>query len=248
MQADEKRWKLSTARRSQMTTELAGMLGLGLLLAVPVAASPAPPAGSDSAEAKPPVLTGRWKLDPEKSDDARAKMREATGEERQGGSGGQGGSHGGGGHGGGHWGGGGGGGHWGGHGGGYRGGQPANRPSEEERAAMRDVIDDVMQPADVLTITQGEKEVTIARDDGRSVRLFPDGRKNDESGKSVERKTKWDGPQLVSETKVGSGPVITESWSLSADGQRLQSSVHVKMPRSEREVVINRLYQSAPPQ
>jgi len=233
-----------------MKTSLAVVVGL--VVAIPGGASGSR-AADDVASEKTPVLTGRWKLDPEKSDDARAKMQDAMGGGRQGGdgdgSGGQGGrGHwGGGGGGGGHWGG-GGGGHWGGGhgGGGYHGGSNGgNRPSEEERAAMRNVMEDVMRPADVLTVTQGDGEVTMARDDGRTTRLFPDGRK-DANG-SLERKTSWDGLRLVSETKGKSGSTVTETWWLSPDGHALQSSVHVKMA-SGRDVLINRMYQSAPPQ
>src|SRR5262249_12106027 len=102
-----------------MKTAVAAVLGSSLALAGGGAL--AAQAADGAATEKTPVLTGRWKLDPEKSDDARTKMQDVMGEGRQGrgddgggsGSGGQGGR--------GHWGGGGGGGHWGGHGGGYGG-------------------------------------------------------------------------------------------------------------------------------
>jgi hypothetical protein len=111
---------------------------------------------------------------------------------------------------------------------------------------MRNVMDDIMRPADVLTVTQGDGEVTIAGDDGRTTRLFPDGRK-DANGK-VERKSKWDGGRLVTEIHAGSGPTVTEAWWLSPDGRQLQSSVLFQSRDGGRQVVINRLYQSAPPE
>jgi hypothetical protein len=197
----------------------------------------AAPSGDESTDSHTPRITGRWKLDPEKSDDARARMRAAREE-------GQGDDDRGGGH----------GGRWGGRGtgrgmgGGSRGGRVAGHQSEEERAAMRDAMDDVMQPADVLTITQGEGDVTIARDDGRTLRLYIDGRKAREADGAIERTTRWDGPRLVSEIKVGDGPKITESWWLAAEGKQLQASIRLQMPRGDREVVINRVYDSAPPE
>ena len=236
-----------------MKTSLAVVVGL--VVAIPGGASGSR-AADDVASEKTPVLTGRWKLDPEKSDDARAKMQDVMGEGRQGrgDNGGDSGNGGNGGQGGrGHWGGGGGGGHWGGHGGGYGGGgyhggggHGGNRPSEEERAAMRNVMDDVMRPADVLTVTQGDGEVTMVGDDGRTTRLFPDGRK-DANGK-VERKSKWDGGRLVTEIHAGTGPTVTQAWWLSPDGRQLQSSVLFQSRDGGRQVVINRLYQSAPPE
>jgi hypothetical protein len=206
---------------------------LGLTLTGPGFVVDAAPSGKEGAGSPTPSVTGRWKLDPEKSDDARARMR-AVREEGRGGDGRGGGR----------------GGRWGGRGmgGGPHGGPMAGRQSEEEQAAMQDVIDDLMQPADVLTITQGERDVTIARDDGRTLRLYADGRKAREANGAVERTTRWDGPRLVSDIKIGDGPKITESWWLSADGKQLQTSIRLQMPRSDREVVIHRVYDSAPPE
>jgi hypothetical protein len=205
---------------------------LGLTLTGPGFVVDAAPSAEESADSRTPSLTGRWKLDPEKSDDARARMRavreEGQGDDgRGGGRGGRGSGRG--------------------MGGGPHGGRMAGQKSEEQ-AAMQDVMDDVMQPADVLTITQGERDVTIARDDGRTLRLYADGRKAKEANGAVERTTRWDGPRLVSEIKVGDGPKITESWWLSADGKQLQASIRLQAPRGDREVVINRVYDSAPPE
>jgi hypothetical protein len=187
----------------------------------PVAETPAAPA-APAAPSAISSLGGRWVLNPELSDDARQKMREAR-EQMHGSGAGEGGSWGGGGGGmGGHGGGmGGHGGGMGGHGGGMGGhggrdgGAQSGDPRESFRAAM--------EAANELLITPTETEVVVMEKDGRMRVLHPDGKsRKSESGES-EVKARWDvdPARLVVETKSERGPRVTETYEAAADKTRM---------------------------
>jgi hypothetical protein len=107
-------------------------------------------------------------------------------------------------------------------------------------------MDDVLEPAAALTVTQGDPELIAVRDDGRVLRLYTDGRKAKERNGTVERKTRWDGSRLVSEVKLQDGRKLTEVWILAADGRELRSSVKLELGRGE--LVVDRVYDLAPPE
>jgi hypothetical protein len=195
------------------------------------------PAGSPA-----PQLAGRYKFNPEKSDDARAKMREAMDRRRSGFGGGEGGGrHHGGGYGGGPPGGMGGGGGMGGY---HR--RPGGPGSDEGRAAMRATMEDVTDPAEVLTITQKDAEVVITFDDGRVRRLFTDDRRI--KTENTELHSHWEGEKLVSETEVKKGPKlkIREAWSIDPATHGLRATVRFDMPMSDQPVIVHRIYDVAP--
>lgn len=246
------------------------LVGLGITALGALAVGPSPslaqePAAAPAATAPPaekPQLTGRWKFNPDKSDDARAKMKEAMAAAHRGSgdgsgqTGGHGGGYGGGG--GGHMGGGhmgGGGGMGGGHrGGGMGGGRPPGGQgqgggmSDEKRALARAAMDDVLNPGAVLTITQKDPEVTITADDGRVRTLYTDGRKVKAKDGAPEQTTKWDAGRLVCESKVDSGPTIRESYSIDPESKALKVTALIQMPRSETPVVVHLQYDTAPPE
>lgn len=243
------------------------LVGLGIT-AVGILAAPGnslaqdvtvPPADAAAAPAEKPQLTGRWKLNPEKSDDAHAKMKEAMAAGRRAagegggpgggpGSGGSGGGYGGGGR---HMGGGGGGGHM---GGGMGGGRPPGGPgsgggaSDEKRALARAAMDDVLNPGEILTITQKEPEVIITSDDGRVRTLYTDGRKVKGKDGAPEQTTRWETGRLLSESKIDSGPTIRESYSIDAESKALKVTAFIQMPRSETPVIVHMHYDAAPPE
>jgi hypothetical protein len=144
----------------------------------------------------------------------------------------------------------GGGGHMGGGGmggGGHRsGGYGGGQPSDEKRAAMRATMDDILEPGDVLTVTQHDPEVTVTSDDGRVRQYFADGRKIKGKDGAPEQTTKWDGPRLVVESKIDSGPTIKESYTVDGDGKALQLTARILMPSSDTPVIIRRQYDLAP--
>jgi hypothetical protein len=182
-------------------------------------------------------LSGRWTLNAELSDDARAKMREAM-EKRGprgegGGPGGMGGPGGGmGGPGGGMAGPGGGGGGMGGPGGGG-----ADGPREAMRA--------LFEPAEELTVTQSESEIAIDEKFGRLRRLHPDGKKYKTDNGTAEIKSYWKDGKLVVETKRNRGASAIETWERVPDGSRLIVSVRLEGGLGPR-LELKRIYDLAP--
>lgn len=192
--------------------------------------------GDETSEPPKPALAGRWKLNPELSEDARAKMREAMETARGGGSGG---GYGGGGYGGGGRGGGGRGGHGsGGMGGGSRGSRSGT--GGDPREAMREILE---APAE-LAITPTESEVVILEKDGRLRTLHPDGNKYKSEGGAAEVQSRWDGAKLVVETKNEKGPRITETFEAAPDPARLTVTLKLDGSRGPT-VTVKRVYDPA---
>ena len=74
-----------------------------------------------------------------------------------------------------------------------------------------------------LKITQQENQIVITDDSDHTLTLYPDGKKHsakDEDGKKTSTKTQWEGGELVTETRMGSGK-LTDTYQLSADGKQL---------------------------
>ena len=110
----------------------------------------------------------------------------------------------------------------------------------EDMQRMRDAMRDIMNPPARLTITETESLILMTADDGRVVRLSPDGKKIKDDSTKSERKTKWDGDKLVSEiTGLGPGK-ITETYRV--DPEHKQLHVTVQMERPGRPMTVNRIY------
>jgi hypothetical protein len=121
------------------------------------------------------------------------------------------------------------------------GGDRGGRGNPEEMARMRDAMRDLANPSDHLTITQTDSMIVITGADGRTTRLSPDGKKIKDDNTKIERKTKWDGPRLVSEIS-GLGPgKMTQTFSL--DPERHQLRVVMQMEgRSGQPRTITHVY------
>ena len=204
------------------------------LLVLAVATGPSALASGERADGPAsPSLSGRWTLDPEKSEDGRAKMGEAW---RARGGGSRGGASGGGPSGGGPPGGGGGGGS----GGGRRGGPPGGSGGGDGfREAMRSLIE--APPA--LTITQTTDEITVIEEGGRFRALHPDGKEYKGTG-GEKIVTRWDGTRLVVETKGERGPKLVETFEGAAE--ELVAVARVEGGRGE-PVSVRRVYRREPP-
>jgi hypothetical protein len=228
-----------------MRSQIAAAAAASMALAFGSTLSSARAEEPTAAASPVPELTGRYKFNPEKSDDARAKMREAMAQRRRGGfGGGEGGGEGGGGR---HHGGFGGGGMGGGMGGGgYRRGG-GGQGSDQGRAAMRAAIEEATDPGDVLTVTQRDPEVVITFDDGRVRRLFTDDRRV--KGTDQEAHTHWEGVKLVTETELKGGRKVKmrESYSIDPATHALDSTVRLELPMADQPVIIHRRYDLAPP-
>lgn len=233
-----------------MKPHIAASAGAAVAIAVTLCLGAADADEKASAPAAP-ELTGRYQLNPNASDDARAKIHEAM---SQGRSGGEGGGYGGGGrhHGGGGMGGGGGyggGGYGGGgFGGGGMGGHRGGGASDANRAGMRAAMEEASDAPAALTITQKGSEVDITYDDGRVLRLYSDNRKVDAQGDEPQRQSHWEGEKLVSEVQFKNGPKVRESYVLNATTHGLSTFVRFELPMSGKPVIIHREYDLATPE
>jgi hypothetical protein len=73
-----------------------------------------------------------------------------------------------------------------------------------------------------LAITQQENQIVIS-DDSHTLTLDPDGKKHsgkDEDGNKTSIRTQWQGDELVTETRMGSGK-LTNTYQRSSDGKQL---------------------------
>lgn len=185
---------------------------------------------ADEPAAPAPGLSGRWTLDPEKSEDGRAKLREAW--QARGGGGGGGGPRGGG-----PGGGAGGGGGRGGPGGGGRG--PGGPGGDGLRESMRSL----MEAPPALTITQTPEEITIIEEDGRLRALHAD-RKEYKGTGGEKIRTRWEGTRLIVETKGERGPRLVETFE--GGPEELVTVARIEGGRGE-PVSVRRVYRKAPP-
>jgi hypothetical protein len=190
---------------------------LVLALAGPAATLTLAP-GVRAEEPATPSLSGRWTLDPEKSEDGRAKLREAWHARGGGGSprgGGPGGAHSGGGA-----------------GGGPGGGD-----------AFRESMRSLMEAPPALTITQTADEVSIIEEDGRFRALHPDRKEyKGTGGEKIE--TRWEGSRLVVETRAERGPKLVETFE--GGPEELVAVARIEGGRGE-PVSVRRVYRRAPP-
>jgi hypothetical protein len=193
-------------------------------------AFPGEEAGAPGAERK--ALVGRWKLNPELSEDPREKLRQAHA--ARGGGGGWGGGHPGGP--GGEAGGRPGGGGWGGRHGGREGGPPSEGGGERAGGPA-------FLTANELTITNVEPEVSIVEPEGMVRNLHPDGKKYDTSA-GGEVKARWEDDRLLVETKSDRGKV-KETWAVSKETKQLTLTLDIDTSWGG-SVSVKRVFDPAP--
>ena len=224
---------------------------LGLVLCWPIATRAQAPAGPlpaaqpqqpSSPEARPqeqsaPVkprtsILGAWKLNRDESDDPRKKMQDARGADNGRGGGGRGGVRigipgmGGGPY-----------------GGGRRG--RGENESDEDRQKMQDVVN----PAQALTVAEAKKDVEIDMFDEqeRKSAFYTDGRKLQKTKDSTSQEiaAHWDGNRLVTDEKTPSGRKMSRTYELSYDGTQLYETLHLTQGRSSSTVSIRYVYDQA---
>jgi len=212
--------------------------GLALASASVTTAAPADPAKSSI-----PNLAGRWQLNRQLSEDARQKMREAMNQGRPrsglmggrrprgGGSGGPGGA------------------------------LPPEAFGGGNDREPDETTRDLLEPPEMLTVTQTEGQVTIEDAEG-VVRLYTDGRKSKRENGLVEVRARWKGSELVVESKgadlpkAGSGsrespskrigaPKSVTVYGLDAAKRQLLVTTHLEVPFGE-SVVVRRVYDAMP--
>jgi len=181
------------------------------VVGVACVAAPARAAAGDEkpkAAAAVPDLSGSWRLDKERSDDAHQKMRELvpppTGSRRppaRGMPGGPGVA-----------------------GGGTMGPPRGIDPGDDSAEAMRPILD----PAEQLAVYQAEHEVVTDEGSVRRRTLHADGRKYKAENGASEVKTEWKQGRLVVETRGFRGRKTTETWELADGGRALTCTVKVE--------------------
>jgi hypothetical protein len=108
------------------------------------------------------------------------------------------------------------------------GNNPGAAMNPEATARMRDAIRDLTNPSDHLTIVQTDSMIVVTGADGRTTRLSPDGKKIKDDNTGIERKTKWDGGNLVSEISgLGRGKT-TQTFASDPEHHQLRITVRME--------------------
>jgi hypothetical protein len=122
--------------------------------------------------------------------------------------------------------------------GGGRGGGGGN--PEDMRRRMQ-AIRDIMDAPERLTITQTESLIIITAGDGRTTRLSPDGKTIKDESTGLQRKTRRENGNLVSEITGGRDKMI-ETYAADPDHHQLRVSVRIENSRLPNGGVIHRVY------
>jgi hypothetical protein len=193
-----------------------GLRALGLAGAALLAA-PAPMARAADA----PALAGHWKLNRERSEDARKKIADLRDDDRRGigrlgplGPGPRGGGP---------------------MGGGPMGRRPLGDPGGRSRGPGNPdgPLADVVNPPETLAITEEAGELSF--DDGEDVRrIRPDGRKVKRQGGEVELKARYKDGDLVIETEREEGGKMVATYHVTADGKELHVDTQFELPTGEK--------------
>lgn len=130
---------------------------------------------------------------------------------------------------------------------GYPGNTPYPTPDPSKLVALAQLAEMITRP-DVLTISQTEYEVSIARKDDFSMLCeFYDGyakRTVSEYGAEV---CNWNGRQLESHLILPDGLLISHRFTMSADGQNLHVSTTVSSGATRTPFTLNRVYMKFDP-
>jgi hypothetical protein len=227
-------------------------LALGIVLAVTAAhgSGQSGQSAASSRKSAPAVLTGKWKLNREESEDPQEKLRTAIQDRDQNTTMGRHGGMGGGigmgipgigGIGGGGMGGPGGG--MGGPGGGM--GRGSGSSSAEQQAHLRNLV----QPADQLTVDQKGPEIDMTDRENHVRALFTDGRKLEKPKKDSSQtqvKATWQGETLTTEEKGPSGEKVSHTYELSSEGKaQLIDTLTVESKRLNTPIIIRSVYDKA---
>ena len=202
--------------------------------------------GARAAQTTEPTVEGVWELNYELSDDPRARVEQRAGRPEGGGRGSGAGGRGGGGGGRG-----GGGGGRGGGGGGRGGGGGGDRPDPEQVVAMRAAMQELLTAARRMTIVVDRErdEVLFTYDDGRVMRLVPDGEEHaglvGVDGIEVTRTTRWLEGALTTEIDLPSGGRMTVTYGLELEGALLAVSATLEGGRFE-DRKLRRVYDRSP--
>lgn len=202
-----------------------GALLLAACAATPALAMQAESAAGDGSES----LIGRWQLNKGESEDARAKMAEAR--QHSGGSGGSGGT---------------GGSHHGGYGGGgYGGPRGGGGGSQGGSGGSPGSMHELFEPAELLTITGSQSELTLDDGNGELTRLVVDGKAHPRESGGGETMARWKGNALEVESKSDRGFTLTTTYTPNPDTHKLE--VLARVSGRGDPVSVHRVYDTTPP-
>jgi len=120
-------------------------------------------------------------------------------------------------------------------GGGGFGGQQQTTEQREAAQRMRDAMRQELQAPDHMTIVSSDTTIIITTPDGHTTRLATDGSKVKDDSTGVERKTKWDKGNLVSEVSgLGRGK-ITETYAVDSEAKQLKVKLEIDGPRKSTQ-------------
>ena len=113
----------------------------------------------------------------------------------------------------------------------------------------RDAARDLLEVPETLTIAVTPDEVTFTDDLGRALTFPTDGRKHKRQlgAARFDAQTRWSGNQLRKSIETAVGFKMTETYFLSADGQRLFVIIRVGEPKPDEPIVgVDRVYDRVP--
>lgn len=120
------------------------------------------------------------------------------------------------------------------------GGGPGNRDPEEMRR-RRQAMRDLMTAPDRLTIARTESLIIVTAGDGRTTRLSADGKKIKDESTGLERKTRWQNGNLVSEITGAAGKII-ETYAVDAERSQLTVSLRFETGRQPDGPIVRHVY------
>jgi hypothetical protein len=132
---------------------------------------------------------------------------------------------------------------FGGRGGGFGrgGGRGSGSGDPEDMRRRMQAIRDIMDAPERLTITQTESLIIITAGDGRTTRLSPDGKAIKDESTGLQRKTRRENGNLVSEITGGRDKII-ETYAVDPEHHRLTVTVRIDNSRRPNGRVIHRVY------
>ena len=114
---------------------------------------------------------------------------------------------------------------------------------------MQEVLQSFVEAPKKLTIVEGDGEILITDNEGRTLRLKADGRKVQQKLAnglvSVTRKTEWNGAMLVTEVEIEDGPTIVQTYTRSEGGSQLIVTTRMTTPRGGQPREIKYVYDPA---
>ena len=117
-------------------------------------------------------------------------------------------------------------------------------PSVQDIDEFRRAVGDQLTAPRRMTIVQGEREILFTYDDGRYVRIVPDGKEHAGiAGRSqVTRKVRWQGQALFAEVKFETDQKIFHQLELRHDGEQLVVVTILEPRGAQDEVRLRRIY------